>query len=85
MEATLTAAALSIAQRTTPFRWRTPKSAAERLDMSERTLERMRATGGGPKFSKCGRQIRYRDDWLDDWLEQRSFTSTSAARSAGCP
>ncbi len=85
MEATLTAETLSHASRKLALRWRTPKSAAEHLEMSERTLERMRATGGGPRFSKCGRQIRYRDDWIDDWLEKRSFTSTRAARAANCP
>ena len=70
---------------TTVAIWRDTLSASERLGISLRTLERMRMEGGGPKFAKAGRAVRYRDDWLDQWLEGRSFTSTSAAKAAGAP
>ena len=65
--------------------WRDTVGAAKKLGISDRTLERMRGEGNGPKFAKAGRAVRYRDDWLDDWLEQRAFTSTSAAQRAGMP
>ena len=57
--------------------------AAAYLRMSIRTLERFRLVGGGPRYAKAGRKVLYRRDWLDDWLETRSFTSTSEARSKG--
>ena len=62
--------------------WLDTIRAAEKLGISDRTLERMRGDGNGPKFAKAGRAVRYRDDWIDEWLENRAFTSTSAARQA---
>jgi len=51
------------------------------LNLSPRTLERMRVDGTGPKYSKAGGGIRsrvlYKVSDLYDWLESRSFTSTS--------
>ncbi len=39
----------------------TPAEAAERLAVSERVLERWRATGDGPRFAKLSRKtVRYR-------------------------
>src|SRR5215471_16569929 len=57
--------------------------AAAYLRRSTRTLERFRSVGGGPRYAKAGRLVLYRRDLLDDWLEKRSFTSTSEARSKG--
>jgi excisionase family DNA binding protein len=57
--------------------------AADYLKISKRTLERLRLTGGGPKYAKAGRRVLYRKSWLDQWLEGRCFTSTSEARSRG--
>jgi len=41
--------------------------AADYLRLSQRTLERLRVSGLGPKFVKCGcRSVRYRQSDLDD-------------------
>ena len=37
----------------------------------------MRLYGGGPRFSKYGRAVRYNIDELDAWIEKNSAASTS--------
>lgn len=55
--------------------------AAKILQLSPRTLERMRVEGGGPPFLKAGpgkrSRVLYRYKDLIDWLSQRSFDNTS--------
>jgi hypothetical protein len=51
--------------------------AATYLRLSERTLERMRVTGDGPKFANCGRRVLYRQADLDAWVAARVVASTS--------
>lgn len=55
--------------------------AAELLQLSPRTLERMRVEGGGPPFMKAGpgkrSRVLYRYQDLIDWLSRRSFDNTS--------
>lgn len=55
--------------------------AAKILQLSPRTLERMRVEGGGPPFLKAGpgkrSRVLYRYQDLIDWLSQRSFDNTS--------
>ncbi|TWG95947.1 helix-turn-helix protein [Mesorhizobium sp. J18] len=46
--------------------------AAFYIGLSQRTLEKMRLTGGGPKYRKHGRYVRYHIDELDDWSKGRS-------------
>lgn len=51
---------------------------AKRWTISERTLQRMRATGQGPRYVMIGGSVRYRlSDVLD--YEQRRSTLWSAA------
>jgi hypothetical protein len=54
-----------------------------RLGMSQsvHTLAKLRCTGGGPLFLRCGRRIRYRRHRLSEYAAQRTIelTSTSAA------
>ncbi len=38
------------------------------VKLSRRTLEKKRLTGGGPRFIKLGRAVRYSMDDLDDWI-----------------
>lgn len=61
---------------------RTNEEAAKRLNIKPNTLEIWRGKGKGPKFIKLGDSkqapIRYRDTDIDEWLEQQSFSSTSA-------
>ena len=58
----------------------TQRALADRLEISERTLERMRAEGSGPRFSKAGRRVLYRLEDVEEWLETNNFSSTVEAR-----
>jgi len=53
------------------------KQAAGILGISVRTLERHRVAGTGPRFSRLGRLVRYRERDLDDWVSRSLRTSTS--------
>ena len=55
----------------------TQKETAHRLRTSERTLERMRVEGSGPRFRKFGRRVAYRVTDLEKWEEARAFNSTA--------
>jgi hypothetical protein len=59
----------------------TQKRLAEKLDQSERTLERWRVEGTGPAFVKAGRRVLYLPQDVDDWLLATRRQSTS---SPGC-
>jgi len=60
-----------------PQRYLTNDEAAEHLSLSPRTLEKLRVMGGGPKFRKFGRSVRYAEADLDAWAAERSFASTA--------
>ena len=64
-----------------PFAYCT-KQAARLLQVSHRTLEDWRLRGGGPRFSKIGRSVRYRRIDLEEFLRQHSFENTAQARLA---
>jgi excisionase family DNA binding protein len=51
--------------------------AAYYVGLSNRTLEKMRTVGGGPKYRKHGRYVRYHIDDLDAWSVSRAKGSTS--------
>ena len=53
--------------------------AAHYISLSRRTLEKMRTIGGGPKYRKHGRHVRYHIDDLDAWSASRAKRSTSDA------
>jgi predicted DNA-binding transcriptional regulator AlpA len=56
----------------------TQREAALALRLSQRTLERLRVSGCGPKFVRCGlRSVRYRQSDLEDWIAGRAVRSTS--------
>lgn len=46
------------------------KDAAALLNLSTRSLERMRVEGGGPCFVKTGHSVRYR---IEDFVPDRRF------------
>jgi predicted DNA-binding transcriptional regulator AlpA len=61
----------------------TQREAASVLRLSERTLERMRVSGLGPKHVRCGRRsIRYRPCDVEAWTVSRVVSSTSEERRA---
>ena len=58
-------------------RYLTNEEAAEFLRLSPRTLEKRRCVGGGPRYRKFGRRVRYTIADLEAWAEKRSFEMTS--------
>lgn len=54
-----------------------PLETSQRLRISEKTLEKWRITGGGPRFSKVGGRVFYPEDELEAWLRGRIHASTS--------
>jgi len=60
-----------------PKRYLTSDEAAEFLSLSCRTLEKHRYLGGGPRFRKFGRRVRYTVADLEAWAEARVFAMTS--------
>jgi excisionase family DNA binding protein len=55
----------------------TQKEVAAELRLSQRTLERWRVSGDGPRFVKAGRRVAYRAADLDAWIASRVRSSTS--------
>lgn len=56
---------------------------AKGLPSSESTLRTYAVTGGGPRFRKFGRAVRYERAELDAWIEAKLTTAvdtTSALR-----
>jgi excisionase family DNA binding protein len=51
--------------------------AAEALRLAAGTLEKLRTYGGGPRYAKLGRAVRYRREDLDAWLSDRLIANTS--------
>lgn len=54
-----------------------PEVAARNLGVTENCLAKWRCLGGGPKFVKIGRRIRYRRTDLDAFITERVRASTS--------
>jgi hypothetical protein len=52
-------------------------TAAQYVGLAKNTLEKMRLYGGGPRFSKYRRAVRYSVQDLDAWIEKNSAESTS--------
>ena len=50
--------------------------AAEYTGLAKQTLHQKRVCGGGPKFCKIGRSVRYRKEDLNTWIE--SFKTVSS-------
>jgi predicted DNA-binding transcriptional regulator AlpA len=55
----------------------TQRQCAEALVLSERTLERFRVSGLGPKFVRVGKSVRYRLSDVEAWIASRVVGSTS--------
>jgi predicted DNA-binding transcriptional regulator AlpA len=58
------------------------REAAALLRLSERTLERLRVSGDGPRYVKYGRRIAYRTADVEAWVASHLFTSTSEQNGA---
>ena len=55
----------------------TTKETAVRLKVSASFLAKKRMSGGGPKFTKMGRIVRYPETAINEYLAARLRTSTS--------
>ena len=55
----------------------TVPEAASYLGLAVSTLNKWRVYGGGPRFLKLGRAIRYRAQDLELWLEAQLVGSTA--------
>ena len=55
------------------------QQAAETLALSVRTLQAWRVRGGGPRFVKLGRAVRYRPDDLNAFIADAERLNTSQA------
>jgi hypothetical protein len=55
----------------------TQREAASALRLSERTLERWRVQGIGPRYARFPHSIRYRQQDLDAYIASRVVSSTS--------
>ena len=53
------------------------EGAANYMGVSRQLLELMRVDGGGPRYAKLGRLVRYRRTTLDAWLAERERNHTS--------
>ena len=58
----------------------TQRQTASVLKLSERTVERMRVSGLGPRFVRLGRSVRYRDIDVEAYIASRVVSSTSEGR-----
>jgi len=56
-------------------------AAAQNLGLAVSTIQKLRLRGGGPKFLKLGRAVRYRVADLESWLDARVLGSTSEQAS----
>lgn len=63
--------------------WLSQRQLAERLSVSQRTLERMRSDGTGPRFAKAGAKILYNIADVETWLVERSFENTAESKRSG--
>ena len=57
----------------------TQREAADLLRLNERTLIRLRVSGGGPKYVRIGKTkaVRYRQEDVQSWLASKLIGSTS--------
>ncbi len=58
------------------------EEAADYLGLQRTTLEAWRCRGGGPRFVKLGRAVRYRQADLDEWIESRIRENTVNGEAA---
>lgn len=55
----------------------TTEQAADFLGLSPRTLEDWRYKGGGPRYKKVGRSVRYVKAELIEWVQEGTREHTS--------
>jgi excisionase family DNA binding protein len=58
------------------------REAAEYVGIGESTLTNLRVSGGGPRFMKLGKAVRYDVRDLDRWMNANKFKTTAEAKNA---
>jgi excisionase family DNA binding protein len=53
-----------------PLQTITPEQLSQILGVPEKTLERWRKQGTGPRFIRAGRHVRYRRADVAEWMDQ---------------
>jgi len=53
------------------------REAAEYLNLSKSTLDKLRVTGEGPNYHQFGRRVAYSREALSEWAAKRIKSSTS--------
>ncbi|MFG1315803.1 MULTISPECIES: helix-turn-helix transcriptional regulator [Hyphomicrobiales] len=64
-------------------KWLRTRQAALYLNLSYRTLAKLRSSDGGPTYRKVGGTVLFRMDEHDAWVDSHSFTSTSEEIQVG--
>jgi hypothetical protein len=54
-----------------------PTAAGNYVGLRPQHLAKLRCVGGGPRFFKLGRKVRYALSDLTEWCDTKRFTSTS--------
>ena len=55
----------------------TEREVADRLNLALRTIQGFRVRGGGPRFVRINRTIRYRPEDIDEFIRARIRRNTS--------
>lgn len=71
-----------VAPRASDAPFLTEAEAARLLRISERSLQRWRVEGGGPRYVRAGRRVLYRRSDLEGWAEGRTFAHSAAEWAA---
>ena len=58
-------------------RWRNVNEAAAHIRSTKSTLDKLRVSGDGPRYSKIGGRVIYDVNDLDAWADERKRISTS--------
>ena len=58
-------------------RFFTPEKLSEELEIPTSTLAKWRLYGGGPRYVKMGKNIRYERSDVDQWVESQKRRTTS--------
>jgi predicted DNA-binding transcriptional regulator AlpA len=53
------------------------QQAAQILRVTVKALQKWRVTGAGPRFVKIGRLVRYTEEALEEYIQQRTVASTA--------
>ena len=62
----------------------TEHEAARRLTVSVKTLQAWRVRGGGPRFVKVGRLVRYTEAAIEEFIRLHTLSSTAELNGLSC-